>query len=383
MSEELHYFNEDAQEQLQMMESALLDAMDKGVNDEYIGTIFRAMHTIKGVAGMFSFEEIISFTHIAENLMDAVRNGKIVLDEALLMLLLRCKDHVASLVESAVASTSLGVQTQDEDKKLKELIHSYLSAPAQDRQNAVPIQTQQTQQVDGAKVWHLHLLLKESFFDTGMDLLAILSYLKKLGTVRSIEAELDKLPLLVDIDPFIPYMSFSIDFESDADEADIVEVFEFVEDDIVLKLQVLEQTQLKLEEPKEATQEAIQEVPKNVEKQPNIEIKKQTPSQSLRVDSAKIDLLIDTISEMVIANAKIARYVEQNYDADLEEVSLELETLLETLRNNVMQIRMLPVGESFEKFRRVVNDVAHKLGKKINFTILGGDTELDKTVIEK
>lgn len=66
MSEELQYFNEDAQEQLQMMESALLDAMDKGSNDEYIGTIFRAMHTIKGVAGMFSFDEIISFTHIAE-----------------------------------------------------------------------------------------------------------------------------------------------------------------------------------------------------------------------------------------------------------------------------------------------------------------------------
>ncbi|DAB29813.1 MAG TPA: hypothetical protein CFH84_07635 [Sulfurimonas sp. UBA12504] len=103
----------------------------------------------------------------------------------------------------------------------------------------------------------------------------------------------------------------------------------------------------------------------------------------MRVDSAKIDLLIDTISEMVIANAKITRYVAQNNDADLEEVSLELETLLETLRNNVMQIRMLPVGESFEKFRRVVNDVAHKLGKKINFTILGGETELDKTVIEK
>ncbi|DAB29811.1 MAG TPA: hypothetical protein CFH84_07625 [Sulfurimonas sp. UBA12504] len=121
MSEELHYFNEDAQEQLQMMESALLDAMDKGVNDEYIGTIFRAMHTIKGVAGMFSFEKIISFTHIAENLMDAVRNSKIVLDEELLMLLLRCKDHVASLVESAVTSTSLGVQSRMKIQNSKNL----------------------------------------------------------------------------------------------------------------------------------------------------------------------------------------------------------------------------------------------------------------------
>jgi two-component system chemotaxis sensor kinase CheA len=390
MSEELHYFNEDAQEQLQMMESALLDAMDKGANDEYIGTIFRAMHTIKGVAGMFSFEEIISFTHIAENLMDAVRNGKIALDENLLMLLLECKDHVTELVSCAVASSSLTPNMQEKDELLKGIIKEYLQAPTQ----ISTAQTQLQEENQETNLWHISLTFKEHFFETGMDFIAIIAFLKRLGTLRNVTPVLDLLPSLEAIDPHKPYLGFEIDFEGEVSKAEIVEVFEFVEDDIELNVF----SSAKMQEPKtqelQAEQVELQKIEPQIEtkalktqplqeKNPSAAKQAVTPSQSLRVDSAKIDTLIDTISEMVIANARINKYIEKYTDADLEEVSIELGGLLEELRNNVMNIRMVPVGDSFEKFRRVVNDVAHKLGKKINFTIQGAETELDKTVIEK
>ncbi|MBU1658040.1 chemotaxis protein CheA [bacterium] len=385
MSEELEYFNEDAQEQLQMMESALLDAMEKGVNSEYIGTIFRAMHTIKGVAGMFSFEDIISFTHIAENLMDAVRNGKIALNEDLLMLLLECKDHVGELVHCAVESIAIPQNTLEKDKLLKLTIKEYLESPA-DKPKALQ---KPEEEVSNSNLWHISLYLKEHFFETGMDLLSILAYLQRLGTLHSISPVLDKLPGLELIDPHKPYLGFEIEFEGEITKEEIVEVFEFVEDDITLdvfsatKAQDMEAEEIKPQEQEPPIQIKPTEIQTIQAKKESLVKQAGNVSQSLRVDSSKIDTLIDTISEMVIANARINRYVEKYADADLEEVCIELGTLLEELRNNVMNIRMVAVGESFEKFRRVVNDVARKLNKKINFTIQGGDTELDKTVIEK
>ena len=379
MNDELYYFNEDAQEQLQMMESALLDAMEKGSNNEYIGTIFRAMHTIKGVAGMFSFNDIISFTHIAENLMDAVRNGKIALDENLLMLLLECKDHVATLISSAVESIPLSTNTIDKDKELKSTIQKYLQTPSAKTQVPQVAVLEQS----GSKTWHISLRLKDSFFETGMDLLAIIAFLNKIGKIQTIEPILDALPTLDLIDPFIPYMAFEIFFEGDVDKSKIEEVFEFVEDDVELNVVSIDKT-IDIIEEIQIQPEIQQELPQHSKPHEEPVVKQvKHVAQSLRVDSFKIDLLIDTISEMVIANAKISKSVEQYADTELEEVVLHFETLLEELRNNVMNIRMVQVGESFEKFRRVVNDVAHKLNKKINFTISGGETELDKTVIEK
>lgn len=315
--------------------------------------------------------------------MDAVRNGKIALDEDLLMLLLECKDHVGELVACAIASAPLGQNTLEKDELLKSVIKEYLQAPTE---NSKPI-PQVAEESQSSNLWHISLHLKEHFFETGMDLIAIIAFLKRLGTLRSVTPMLELLPSLEDINPNKPYLSFEIDFEGDVSKADIVEVFEFVEDDIELSVVSSAKTQEikapKIEAPKLEPLIEAKPVQAIQQKKPPETKQASNPAQSLRVDSGKIDLLIDTISEMVIANARINKYIEKYADADLEEVSIELGTLLEELRNNVMNIRMVPVGDSFEKFRRVVNDVAHKLGKKINFTIKGGDTELDKTVIEK
>ncbi len=112
--------------------------------------------------------------------------------------------------------------------------------------------------------------------------------------------------------------------------------------------------------------------------------KKEVPkSFSLRVDSTKVDQLINQISEMVIANAKITQIASDREDSDLEEAANVLTDMLEDVRNGIMNIRMVQVEDSFVKFKRIVNDTAKKIGKDIEFIISGGDTELDKTVVEK
>ena len=107
------------------------------------------------------------------------------------------------------------------------------------------------------------------------------------------------------------------------------------------------------------------------------------PSSSLRVDSNKIDLLINYMSEIVIANSKILTLVEQEENTELEEASSRMKELLESVRDGIMDMRMVQVGESFNKFRRIVNDTSKKIGKDVEFVITGGETELDKTVVEK
>lgn len=135
MSEELEYFHEDAKDQLGFMEQALMDIVEHGVNDEAIGAIFRAMHTIKGTAGMFDFNAIVAFTHIAENLLDSVRQKKVSLTEALIELLLHTKDHVEELIHAAIADiplsakTFLSVTRTCEDHCLTHLIRRLIQHP--------------------------------------------------------------------------------------------------------------------------------------------------------------------------------------------------------------------------------------------------------------
>ncbi len=103
----------------------------------------------------------------------------------------------------------------------------------------------------------------------------------------------------------------------------------------------------------------------------------------MRVDSSKIDQLINQISEMVIANAKVTQRADVLDDNELSESATILSDMLEEIRTGIMNIRMVQVGDSFNKFKRIVNDVAKKVDKEIDFEIVGGETELDKMVVEK
>ena len=142
---------------------------------------------------------------------------------------------------------------------------------------------------------------------------------------------------------------------------------------------------LALDTPVKQEESSIKETPK-VEKEPSSSEKKPKKEQksfSLRVDSSKIDHLINQISEMVIANAKVSQRADTLDDNELSESATILSDMLEEIRTGIMNIRMVQVGDSFNKFKRIVHDVAKKVDKEIDFEIVGGDTELDKMVVEK
>jgi two-component system chemotaxis sensor kinase CheA len=415
--DELDLFREDSEEQLQSMENALVEANENGVDEEIIGAVFRAMHTIKGSAGMFGFDNIVSFTHVAENLMSEVRNGKVELDSELVSLFFDVKDHVENLIELEASSSSL----EGEDLERNNFLIDKLTKRLPENSLVTETSTNKSEKIEVQEnsdntIWHLSIRLRDDFFESGMDILSIFSFLNSMGEMVINVPIISDIPKLEDTHPTKAYIGFEIDFMTDVDKDMIEEAFEFILDDIFLTLfrhndekavkeflEHLEKDVVKtlvdeglfdIEVPhEEKVEKNIQEektdIPKIKEEHitppssHNNKNKKTTKNFSLRVESTKVDYLMNQISEMVIANAKVVQMAETKEDNELEEASAILTHLLEEIRNSVMSIRMVPVEDSFIKFKRIVGDVAKKLGKDIDFIITGGDTELDKSVIEK
>ena len=374
MNEELELFCEDVEEQLTFMENALVCMQEDGVDDEHIGALFRAMHTIKGTAGMFSFDDVVGFAHIAENLLSDVRDGKIELTEEMIEIFLRSKDHTQILVDLAVRNESLDEETRLKNNELLELLKSMLP-----NQRAEKVEDKEVVEdgVSGEQLWHLSIRLKDGFFSSGMDIISILGFFKSLGEVEKLLFIDAKIPNITDIEPTKAYVGYEVLFKTESPYDEIEEIFEFVLDDIDLKIFKAHDmdelksltdlysglreelvfagfesaTRLRAEEEKVEV-----ETKKEPQKEPlepkKTKSKEKHKSFSLRVDSSKIDQLINQISEMVIANAKVSQRADILDDNELSESATILSDMLEEIRTGVMNIRMVQVGDSFNIFSK-------------------------------
>ena len=413
MNEELALFYEDATDQLSFMEDALISMQEDGADEENIGALFRAMHTIKGTAGMFGFDDVVEFAHVAENLLSEVRDKRVILTEDMIETFLQARDQTQKLVDLAINGEDLDSDTQQISNQLLKEFKSMM--PGGKGIDEIKIDADEIihDNDDNSQIlWHISVMLKETFLASGMDIINILSFFNMLGEVKNITSITAKVPMLDSLDPAKAYLGYEIEFLSSSSYQEIEEIFEFVVDDIeleIFKADDIDMTQalislyqeldlqstlsqnnfscikfiqeqkesknnneLQLDESNTKTIESSKKVKKDIQK-----------SFSLRVDSTKIDQLINQISEMVIANAKIIQRADEMDDNELIEVSTVMSDMLEDIRTGVMNIRMVQVGDSFNKFKRIVHDVAKKVHKEIEFEIVGGDTELDKMVVEK
>ncbi len=394
MNEELQLFLEDMDEQLSIMESTLLDISEISLDDvdkEMIDKLFRAMHTMKGNAGIFNYEKIVEFAHAAENLLDEIRNGKINLTRDMVDTFLLINDHSKVLIDIYTKDNEMDEEQLEHHDYLLGLISDFLEkSPNEQDEN---IETSfETEDNGENKNYKIEISLKDEFFKSGMDIISIIKYLDAIGEVGEVKLIDDFIPPIDEIDPLNSYIKLVIMYETDEPKNEIIEAFEFVQEDIELKVSLMEnesqekgskeETQNNDVEKTEKTFRVFKKAKKGIKKEV---LPKDTLSSSftLKVDSLKVDKLINQISEMVIANAKISRHTHNSNNTELEEAVAVMSEMLEEVRNGIMNIRMVQVGDSLAKLRRIVTDSAKKLNKEISFQIIGGETELDKTVIEK
>lgn len=240
----LEAFFAEADELLTRMEESLLQLESEPDNDELINDIFRAAHTIKGTAGVFGFDDVVHFTHEVESVLDRVRDGQMRVDNDVIGLLLRNKDHIGALVRAVADKRELdAAQRAEGDAQMTALLallgkqpdkpaaSEVVSAPAGVSRNDPAVDDS-----CGNGNWHLSIRFGIDVLRSGMDPTSFLRYLRTLGDIVHLDTLVDGLPSWLEFDPESCYLGFEIDFRSDATKAEIEGVFEFVRDECVLHI---------------------------------------------------------------------------------------------------------------------------------------------------
>ena len=439
MQAALQTFIVESLELLQTMEDDLLNLEQQEDPADTIAAIFRAAHTIKGSSGLFGLDHIVAFTHVVESVLDTIREGHLGVSNDLVATLLNCRDHMALLIQSLAEGkvTEDALQTHQGELLLEQL-RPYLAqeqtsiTPVSNTKSKAEIEKEPTNGIAQTGNWHLSLRFGKDSLRNGMDPLAFIRYLSTLGSIVTITTLTDGLPDADDMDPETCYLGFEIDLKSDASKEAIEAVFEFVREDSIIHIlppnsclnnyielirslpederrlgellidsgvltrQELEASlQLQQQSSTESPVQPIgailvesQSVPQPLvdaalEKQKQIKDAKARKNQSIRVDAEKLDKLIDLVGELVISCAAANLRAEQIKDPALLEANAQIISLVEEVRDSALKLRMVPIGATFNRFQRVVRDVSAEIGKDITLAITGGDTEVDKSVIEQ
>jgi two-component system chemotaxis sensor kinase CheA len=394
---------------------------------EQLNSLFRCIHTIKGSAGIFGFDAVVAFTHVVENLLDRLRGGEVAFGERLAGALLACRDHIAALIALRTAAPDAALATAG-DALLAALAECAGGSPvAAGQSDATLMETSAAEPVAGC--WQVQVRFGRELLRQGMDPLGFIRFLATLGEIRTVSTLLDALPAPADFDPECCYLGFDIALATTADKAAIENVFEFVRDDCELRISppstavdsFVARIEALPDEPRRVgemlvasgaltpaelasglrqqqarTDEAPlgfllvaegvvdpQVVSAALDKQKQVRATRPQSSQYIRVQADKLDALINLVGELVIASAAARLSAQRGGDSATQEAVLAVSTLVESIRDGSLELRMVPIGETFQRFQRVVRDVSHELGKDIRLEIRGADTELDKTVVEK
>jgi len=417
-------YKEEAYELLAELETSLLELEENPGNLDLIGRVFRAMHTIKGSGAMFGFDDIAAFTHEVETVFDLVRNGKLGATKELIDLTLAARDQIRAMLDASDGDGSV-------DTAVSETIVAGLKklTPAPDKiQIEAPISPQKQDAKESTAGEHAaeityRIRFKPSpeLFINGTNPIPLLNELRDLGPSRVV-AHTDAIPVLEDLNPEICCTYWDIILTTDKGIDAIKDVFIFVDDSVELKIEVIDQGWSEgeagdykklgqiLTERGDVRPEDIasilgrqkrlgellvdagvakpgQVASALVEQQHVKEIreKRQTveSAASIRVPSERLDSMVNLVGELVTVQARLTQASALRKDPELAAIAEEVERLSSDLRDKTMSIRMLQIGSTFSKFKRLVRDLSKELGKEIELTTSGAETELDKTVIEK
>ncbi len=411
-------FRQEAEELLAAVEESVLDMEQNPEDQDAINRLFRAMHTIKGSGSMFGFEAVASFTHHVETALDLVRNGAAPVSQELIDLILASRDQIKAMLDGQDVDP-------DRNQQIVAALEALVSGTSPDAPAAAPTQAAQpaSRSVRMNKKqlasWRIRFAPEASIFASGTDPVLLLDELSELGECHY-TAYTDRIPDLGQLDPEACYMYWDIILTSDNPKEAIQDVFIFVQGNSEIRIEqistptiahTIEDNELPrlgeiLVARGDASESDIEEalnqhsklgeilvnkgkitpdkIQSALQEQNLVRQQKQTESTGyVKVSSDKLDHLINLVGELVITQAQLTEISENSDQPELAKPVEEVERLTAELRDSVLNIRMMPIGSTFNRFRRLVRDLSKELGKEIELTTEGAETELDKTVIER
>jgi two-component system, chemotaxis family, sensor kinase CheA len=363
---------------LDSMEADLL-SLEQGERDpKLLQSIFRVVHSIKGAAGSLGFDQIADFSHHLESLLDDLRNGRARVDTETTTLLLQSVDVMRRML-TAVQSGS----------KLEDEMVGAVRARVETHRNAAaaaghePVARAAAAQEARPASYRIQFKPNPRFFQSGDDPLRILRELSNLGEYR-VELDATALPALEEMDPELSYLAWDITLKTTLARGEIEEAFAWAAEDAHLKIEQEASTAT----PRiAADQDLSSRGRRAMDREENAsEAAAQARANTLQVSTEKVDALVNLVGELVITQTMLKQSGERVGMVSPEELQAalaQLERNTRDLQEAVLAIRMLPVSFLFGRFHRLVRDVGMSLGKKVDLSISGEGSELDKTMIEK
>ncbi|MDD2853273.1 MAG: chemotaxis protein CheA [Desulfuromonadaceae bacterium] len=426
MEEAIATYREEAGELLAELETSLLELEETPDDNDLINRVFRAMHTIKGSGAMFGFDEIAMFTHEVETVFDMVRNGKMTVTKRLLDLTLKSRDHISYLLGCPLGEDVDRSEGDEIIAGLRQLVpQPDLPQKGSDVVPDVALPKLSDQELANENTWRIRFRPAPNILLCGTNPISLINELRALGTAHVV-AQFDEIPPLDGLTPESCYIYWDIILTTSRGEDAIKDVFIFVEDDCDIKIELIDSSglidrdegykklgdilvergdlspvemkkvlqlqkrfgELLVEQgivSSELVQSALveQQHVKSVRKERSEAPQQQEAAASIRVPAERLDQLINLVGEMVTVQAHLSQVSMAGGDTTFIAISEEVERLTNELRDTALNIRMLPIGSTFSKFKRLVRDLSSELGKQIEMETFGAETELDKTVIEK
>lgn len=404
-------FIQEAEDLLVEVEECVLDIENDPDDSDAVNRLFRAMHTIKGSGAMFGFDDISGFTHHVETALDFVREGKLRVTKKLIDAVLASRDHIKAMISQAQGGPKVKVSaTESLVKRINELIPNKLkNQPAGETLSPslfpkVPIETE--------TIFRITIKPHRDIYSIGMDPSLLVEELRDLGEC-TVTLFIEDVPVLSDLNPEHCYLYWDVILFTNYDENNVRDVFMFVEDEC--ETVIADITDEKEDIPKvgeilvskgDASKKVVEDalnkqskigdlltasggvskekIQSALAEQQTLEKKRQsTQKESVRVAAEKLDSLVNLVGELVIVQAQLSAISKTVNNHQLQTPVEEIERLIGELRDTALSVRMMPIGSTFSKFRRLVRDLSNDLGKEIKLDTVGAETELDKTVLDK
>lgn len=421
-------FISESVELLDQIEQLLLELESNPGDRELLDALFRCAHTIKGSAGLFGLDEIVAFTHHVETFLDALREGQVSLDAHSSRLLLSSGDQIRRLVN--LISDAESPIADEREALIAGLIQAmggsaaHAVAPTVGAHSTTRAGREGSQHAAGEhnagmqdnpcptairSRYTIHLVFGKDTFRDGFDPLAILEYLATIASIESVSPTLDRIPMLEQLDAEDCHLSLEVVLTTEQDQATLGQAFELFREDCEVQIERMADPALGTTPDTESqphTSAAGSSDPSAVaavgsevgspvslatspsgaastERKPSSERRRTDEATFLKVRADRLDEVINLLGELVIAGAGTGLLAQRTGDSELIESAHQLGRLIEEIRNGTLQLRMVQIGETFGRFRRVVHDLAAELGKDVHLDIVGGETELDKSMVER
>ena len=375
-------FFDECAELLEVAYAQLALLSEGRADSETIHALFRAVHSIKGGGGAFGFVRVVKLAHIMENLLDHMRDGLVAMDVEKIETLLKSTDVLADLLaaERKNVAAAEGIESA--------LIESLTRASA--LETITPASAKHdVENIGQAKAWHVKFAPHPNMLQNGNEPLYLIRELRKFGAL-TIDSDLSRVPPLEELEAENAYIEWSFTLQADVTRAAIEEIFEFVVDDCELAIVPLEAERQDegpmVAEVASADRSASSSEDRSAPTKESPSGSRPSTTQSIRVDVAKVDRIVNLVGELVINQSMLVQLGTQLPPGMCPGLNAGLETLsqhLRELQEGVMAIRTQPVKTVFGRMPRLVRELASQLGKDVRLEVSGEATEIDKTVVEQ